>query len=86
MLDEQLCIGETLLRGDTMAATMTGMGKTEQIRLPAELVRDARICAQELHGESLPEYVTRALRDVVNREFPRAAAQIAKRAKGDAGK
>jgi hypothetical protein len=55
------------------------MAKTIQVRLPAELVEDAALCARAF-GESTPAYVARLVRDAVRRDLPRAAKLINKRA------
>lgn len=65
-----------------MAVTIERMAKTEQIRVPTDVTRDARICATELYGESLPEYVARVLREAVARDLRAAADRINERAKG----
>lgn len=63
-----------------MVATISGMAKTEQVRLDTELTRDARIVAAELFGESLPEFISRVVREVVEEKLPEAAKIINARA------
>ncbi len=58
--------------------------KTEQVRIPADLAKDARVVSAEL-GESLPEYVSRVLRQAVQKDLPKVSKLIAKRAE-QAGK
>jgi hypothetical protein len=70
---------ESMLRGHTMLATVGGMAKTEQVRIPKELADNARIVATAF-GQSLPEYVTKLLEQSVVRDFPKAAKIVAKKA------
>ncbi len=73
---------ETLLRESAVSVIIPVMSKqTEQVRIPTELTRDARIIAAEIYGESLPEVVARALSELIARDFPTASKKIAERAK-----
>ena len=65
-----------------MPTTITGMAKTEteQVRIPVEVLKDARIVCVA-GGESLPALATRALQELIERELPDAADTINKRVK-----
>ena len=58
---------------------MSAPVKTEQVRIPLDLMRDVRATAPVL-GESASDYVARVLRDAVRRDMPRAARELTKRA------
>lgn len=58
-----------------MATTVSSMSKTEQVRIPADLARNARIVCAAL-DETLPEYVARVLREAIARDLPRAAKTV----------
>lgn len=62
-----------------MADTLLSMGKTVQVRLPADLYRDASLCAGAF-DEAIIEYINRVVREATRRDLPRAAKIVTKRA------
>ena len=62
-----------------MNATLSGMKKTEQVRLPVDLLHDVRWTASVL-GESANDYIARVLRESLRRDMQKAAKLAAKRA------
>ena len=68
-----------MLRGSVVADTLLSMGKTVQVRLPADLWKDASLCAGAF-DEAITEYVTRVVREATRRDLPKAARMITKRA------
>lgn len=62
-----------------MSGTLTVMKKTEQVRLPVELLKDVRSTSSVL-GESPNDYIARVVREALRRDMPRAAKMLTKRA------
>ncbi len=63
-----------------MSSTLVGMAKkTEQPRLPVDLMQDVRAVAPAL-GETPNEYIARVVREALKKDIPRAAKALAKRA------
>lgn len=62
-----------------MNATLSGMKKTEQVRLPVELLKDVRSTSSVL-GESSNDYIARVVREALRKDMPRAAKLLTKRA------
>jgi hypothetical protein len=56
------------------------MKKTEQVRIPTDLMHEVRWIAPLL-GESATDYVARLVAEGVKKDAPRAANAAAKRAK-----
>jgi hypothetical protein len=59
--------------------------KTEQVRLPVELMNDVRLTCPAF-GEAANEYVARAVRELLRREMSKAAKVLTKRAAEQGGK
>lgn len=59
--------------------------KTEQVRLPAEMMHDVRMTCPAFN-EAPNEYVARAVRELLRREMTKAAKTLAKRAAEQGGK
>jgi hypothetical protein len=72
---------EILLQGAPMVANIVCMPKSEQVRIPTDVTKDARLVAAELYDESLPEYVARVLRAAVQQDMPAAVQKINERIK-----
>lgn len=62
-----------------MNVTLPVMKKTEQVRLPVELMKDVRSTANVL-GESPNDYIARVVREALRRDMSRAAKLLTKRA------
>ena len=62
-----------------MPDTLQLMGKTVQVRIPADLWKDASICAGAF-DEGITEYVTRVVKEATRRDLSRAAKIVTKRA------
>lgn len=84
MNSEQDNGNEILLQEPPVVATLLPMKENEQVRVPTSLTGKARIVSQALHGESMPDYVARVLKEALDRDFPLAAKRISDlAAKGD---
>lgn len=77
-------MGETLLQEKTVVAIISGMAKTEQVRVRTELTGKARHAAMALYGESLPDYVDRVLSEALARDFPAAVKILSEQVEGTA--
>lgn len=55
------------------------MKKTEQVRLPVELMRDVR-STSSVFDEAPNEYIERIVREALKRDMPKAAKLLTKRA------
>ncbi len=65
-----------------MTGTVGYMAKrsTEQVRIPVDLMNNVRATASIQGVESAPEFVVRAIRELLKKEMPRAAKEMVKRA------
>jgi hypothetical protein len=62
-----------------MSSTLAIMGKTEQVRVPTEVMDEVRMtCAA--FKEAAHEYVTRAVQEALRRDMPEAAKIISRQA------
>lgn len=66
------------MRGQ-FVTTLAVMKKTEQVRLPVDLMKDVRSTSSVL-GESANDYVARVVREALRKDMPRAAKILTKRA------
>lgn len=79
MVSEYNDAGVAILQGPSMASKLGDMPKTEQVRIPIDVVENARMVASAFK-QSVPEYVTEIVQAALARDLPKAAKILAERA------